>query len=223
MNNLRAADRHRRLARRRRGSRSAGRRPMSANGTQVCQPAPLGDAAAGRRSRSGSPRSTATLLKQVGVNLLEPRQHGGFKFGIGQGNRATIRRSGTGTDPAACRRSFAHDRRHDARPARQAARPRHPRHARPRRERRPGDHARRTEPDRAVGRNRQLPRRRRIPDPGVAGPRLGRRSNISNMASAWPSPRSSLPTAASRCASAPKSANCRTKVRSSSTASTFRR
>ena len=36
-------------------------------------------------------------------------------------------------------------------------------------DRRPGHHARRAEPDRAVGRNRQLPRRRRIPGPGGAG------------------------------------------------------
>ena len=38
---------------------------------------------------------------------------------------------------------------------------------------RPGDDARRAEPDRAVGRNRQLPRRRRIPGPGLAGARRG--------------------------------------------------
>ena len=43
------------------------------------------------------------------------------------------------------------------------------------------------------------------------------------MASASPSRRSCLPTAASRCASVRKSANCRTKVRSSSTTSTSRR
>ena len=49
------------------------------------------------------------------------------------------------------------------------------------------------------------------------------RSSTSNMASASPSRRSCLPTAASRCASVRKSASCRTKARSSSTTSPSRR
>ena len=52
-------------------------------------------------------------------------------------------------------------------------------------------HAGRAQPDRAVGRHRQLPRRRRVPDPGGAGSDGARRSRSSSRssASASPSPR----------------------------------
>ena len=117
-----------------------------------------------------------TLLKQIGVNLLTPRRD----------RRVPVRhRPG----------QPGHDSLADA--SRRAPARRHPRRfniasAAPRSalagkllgldllgtldlaaERRPGHHPRRAEPDRAFGRDRQLPRRRRIPDPDLAVARRG--------------------------------------------------
>ena len=65
-----------------------------------------------------------------------------------------------------------------------------------------------------VGRNRELPCRRRVPDPGLAGQSARSASSTSSTASAWRSRRSSSPTAASRCASGRKSASCPMPARS---------
>ena len=106
------------------------------------------------------------LLKQVGVNLFSSDATGGFKFGIGQGFR---------TWPVARPfEDFERDRwRDDARRRGQAARPR------------PlgtldlaqtdGLATILAEPNLTalVGRNRELPGRRRIPDPGLAVARRG--------------------------------------------------
>ena len=108
-----------------------------------------------------------SLIKQIGVNLLTSDSTGGSQFGIGQ------RQPGTRSPADGTVDIPDHRRRHHPGSGRQAARARPVRLARPCRDRRPGHHPGRAEPDRAFGRNRQLPGRRRVPDPGVAGARLG--------------------------------------------------
>jgi pilus assembly protein CpaC len=93
-----------------------------------------------------------SLLKQVGVNLLTKDLTGGFQFGIGQGNPGTITGAGktfnvssVGTTLGAAGKLFGLDILSTLDLA---------------------------ESDGALGRNRKLPRRRRIPDPDLAVARL---------------------------------------------------
>ena len=179
------------------------------------QPAALGDPAAGQPQgpyRRSQPQPGQADRRQP----AQPRQHAAASSSASAAGQPAIttvatpdsdrRRPGRHWSPSATRW------RDHARPGRQAARPRPARHARPRRRRRPGDDAGRAQPDRAC--------RAKPPASSPAANSRSRcrrkparsRSNISNMASAWPSRRSSSPTAASRCASVPRSANCRTKA-----------
>ena len=176
MNNLGAADRHRRLSRRRRRGPAPGRRLMSARRHAACV----------SRLRSATPLQVMlkvriaevnrSVLKQIGVNLLNRDS------GTGSSSSASARATRTINvakgrpirSPASRRdrhRRYVqqHRRRHHARPVRPISR-----HSTcsarstSLQNGRPGHHARRAEPDRAVGRNRKLPRRRRVPDPGLA-------------------------------------------------------
>ena len=76
-------------------------------------------------------------------------------------------------------------RRHHAGAGRQAAGSRHPPGDRPGRDERHGDVARRAEPDGAVGRDGELPRRRRDPDPAKPGAGLG----LGRVQAIWREPR----------------------------------
>jgi hypothetical protein len=183
---------------------------MSANGhVQVRQPPALGDAAAGQRSRSDR-RSQPQPGQADRRQPADPRPTGGFQFGIGQGRRHFGFACGRPAATAGFRSIIRRGRRHHARAAASCSASTS-RRARSAENRRPGHDARRAEPDRAcrakppasspAANSRSRSRRRSARS----------RSNISNMASASPSRRSCLPTAASRCASARKSASCRTK------------
>ena len=109
------------------------------------------------RSRSGQDRRSQPqpASSQIGVNLLATDTTGGFKFGVAQG------RASSDSGRSAARSAFPAPAPSLARRG-QVVRARHARRARARRRRRAGHDARRAEPDRAVGRNRQLPGRRRI-------------------------------------------------------------
>ena len=117
-----------------------------------------------------------TALKQIGVNLLNRDVGSSSLFGIGQGSPGTINVAKGAVDPitgvtpttvigatfnnivgGTTLGLFGHILGTDLLGTLDLAA-----------EGRPGDDARRAEPDRAVGRNRELPRRRRIPDPGFA-------------------------------------------------------
>ena len=99
-----------------------------------------------------------SLLKKIGVNLLTSDPTSGFKFGIAQGGGIFV--PAPGNRP--CRDWRHHPQRHrlHAGCQRKAVRAQYHFVARSRPDRRPDHHARRTEPDRAVGRDRKLPRRR---------------------------------------------------------------
>ena len=120
-----------------------------------------------------------SVLKQMGVNLLATDPSSGFRFGIAQGQGIALPEPGEPRIPSR-RRSFATC---SARPSRAAAScsasimlelARHRREGRARLD------PRRAEPDRGDRRNRQLPRRRRIPDPGVGRRSARSRSTISH-------------------------------------------
>ena len=195
-----AADRHRRRARRRRRGRAPRpglRRRQAPRWSAACK---HGDSAAGQPAGHASPRSAARWSRDDRRQPARRDSTGGFMFGIGQGSRRhDHRHASSGTiDPATgnCR-SARHRLQFNsvaagttlgvagtsprARPARRArTSPRHDGLV---------THAGRAEPDRAFGRDRELPRRRRVPDPDLAAAAARSRSSTSNMASAWPSRR----------------------------------
>ena len=178
MNRSRAADRHRRLARRRRQRElpAPGPRRMSANGTlRSVSRLQVGDAAAGHaegHDRRGQP----LVLKQIGVNLLTRDTDQRLPVRHRPGQAGIICRSGPRRSiTAASRRSFAPGRLRHIVGAAASCSASTSLLGRSTWLQTDGlvTHARRAEPDRAFGRNRQLPRRRRVPDPGLAVARRG--------------------------------------------------
>ena len=171
------------------GRRRGGRAPrpgLRRRGHAGDQPAADRDAAAGEAAGADRRGQPLAVTRTIGVNLLSRDHTGGFQFGIGQGaSPGTITDVGlrplidpaTGLPQVVGTNSSSRTRRRHR--ARRSASPAGCsastccRRARPGREQRPGRRRSPSRPDRAFGRDRQLPGRRRVPDPDLAVARHG--------------------------------------------------